>query len=251
MPNNSKGCCIFAFNTDDIDYISDAVLAGERVNRYLDLPVTIISDREVLSEHDNIVIDAPDHNRRLKKQWFNLTRTQAYDLTPYDRTLVIDSDYFICSDTLVNHINGNADFAITTELYDPISGVLSTEKLAKSAIPLRWATVMLFNKSIAAYTIFQCAKMIQTHYDYYAALYKFYPTPVRNDYIFSLACHIAAGYGMADYGFANYPLINMDNRVKYSTFDNNSLTYEYTIGDKLYRNKFKNTDLHLMNKVSK
>jgi len=250
MPNNSKGCCIFAFNTTDVDYISDAVLAAERVNRYLNLPVTIISDTDILSEHTNIIINAPDTNFRLKKQWRNLARTQAYDLTPYDRTLVIDSDYFIGSDTLGNHIDSSTEFAITTDLYDPVTGQISRQLLGKTAIPLRWATVLLFNKGSNAAGIFATAQMVQQNYDYYAALYGFYPTPVRNDYIFSIACHLAGGYGKTDYSFRNYPLINMDHRVSYGQFTDNKLIYQYQFNDKTYANRFVNTDLHLMNKAS-
>jgi hypothetical protein len=249
MPDSSKGCCIFAFNTDEVDYIGHAVLAADRVNRYLDMPVTIISNQEIRGGHGNIVIDAPVRNIKLRKQWFNLARTQALELTPYDRTLVLDSDYMLFSDTLQAHVDSTVDFIMTKQLYDPTTGNLTVNQLGKSHLPVYWATVMIFNKGIQARQIFATAQLVQKHYAYYAALYGFVDTPIRNDFIFSIACHIAGGYGQTDYGFVNYPLVNCDSRVEYVELRPDGLVYDYIKGER-YRNRITNMDLHLMNKDS-
>jgi len=244
----SKGCIIAAFNTDSYDYIGDAVLAGERVNRHLNLPVTIITDvSDIMSEHDVITVPKPADNPRLKQNWYNMNRTQLYDLSPYDRTLLIDSDYFICTDTLSAHMDGSADFIMAREVYNPVTGEITTHRVGESALPMYWATVTIFNKSAEASLIFELAKHIQKHWEYYSAYYRFRASPMRNDYIFSIACHLAGGYGQKDYGFVNYPLVNCDSNVKYTRFLDDQLVYEYA-GKSLSRNKLTNMDLHLMNK---
>ena len=39
-----KGVLIYAFNNDKVDYFQQAVWCADRVNRFLDLPVSIITD---------------------------------------------------------------------------------------------------------------------------------------------------------------------------------------------------------------
>jgi hypothetical protein len=55
------------------------------------------------------------------------------------------------------------------------------------------------------------------------------------------------GYGMRDYGFKNYPLVNCDAQIDYEKFEDDKLVYRY-VTDKVYANSIANVDLHLMNK---
>jgi hypothetical protein len=254
MPNNSKGCIIAALNTVELNYIGLSKQAADRVVKYLGLPVTIITDNPNadFGKHNVVAVDKPIDNRRTpfgkqNQQWFNLVRTQVYDLSPYDRTLLIDGDYFICTDALLPHVNCNADFIMAKEIYNPTNGNIEIYKLGNTAIEQYWATVCIFNKCRESANIFEMAKHVQKHYRYYSELYRFAPRPLRNDYIFSIACHLIGGYGMKDYGFKSYPLINCNDQIDYESFENNKLIYRY-IKDGVYSNRFINTDLHLMNK---
>jgi hypothetical protein len=254
MLNNSKGCIIAALNTVELNYIDISKRAADRVAKYLDLPVTIITDNANVDfgKHNVIAVDKPIDNRRTpvgkqNQQWFNLVRTQVYDLSPYDRTLLIDGDYFICTDALLPHVNCYADFIMAKEVYNPVEGKVETYKIGNTQIDMYWATICIFNKSTEAANIFAMAKHVQQHYRYYSELYRFSPRPLRNDYIFSIACHLMGGYGLKDYGFKNYPLINCNNQIDYESYENNKLVYRY-VKDKVYANRFVKTDLHLMNK---
>jgi len=253
MPNNSKGCLIAAFDNENHIYFDMAVTAADRVSKHLKIPVTIVTDRNDgdIGQHTCISIEKPGGNWRTNNgkdySWHNLIRTDLYDLSPYDRTLIIDSDYSICTDNLLVHINSSADFIMTRDVYNVRTGKVERYKLGNTQIDMYWATVSIFNKSKVAKNIFSMAKHVQKHYLYYSELYGFHRSPIRNDFIFTVACHLMGGYGLKDYGFKKYPLVNCDNFVKYISFDNDKLIYQYET-TKLCANKLQNLDLHLMNK---
>jgi hypothetical protein len=54
----NRGVLIYAFNNDSIDYYQQAVWCADRVVKYLDLPVTIVTDgsSQNLRECDHNVI---------------------------------------------------------------------------------------------------------------------------------------------------------------------------------------------------
>ena len=246
---NSNGCIITAFNNEKHDHLRMAVQAADRVVKHLNIPVTIVTDDETadVRTHARIVAAKPKINLRKDFTWYNLSRTDLYDISPYDRTLIIDSDYYVCTPNLLAHINSNADFIMTRDVYNVRTGKVERYKLGNTQIDMYWATIAIFNKCEETKNIFEMAKHVQKHYLYYSQLYGFNRNPVRNDYIFTIACHLIGGYGLKDYGFKKYPLINCDNFTKYISFEDDKLIYQYE-STKLCANKLQNLDLNLMNK---
>ena len=131
----SNGALIFAHNNSSIDYTKLAVFAATRIKQFLNIPVSIVTDnRKWLDENfhqhpfDKIIeITAEPATQKLfydgtlaskKLEWKNLSRNRAYDLTPYDRTLVIDSDYILCSSILKSAFETDAIFQIYQTSFD-------------------------------------------------------------------------------------------------------------------------------------
>jgi len=250
MPNNSKGCLIAAFDNENHIYFDMAVMAADRVAKHLKIPVTIVTDRLEgdTHQHKRIIVEKPGGNwRNDGSTWRNLIRTQLYDLSPYDRTLVIDSDYFLCTPNLLPHLNCSRNFIMTKQVYSPVNRKIESYKLGNTQIDMYWATVCIFSKCEESYSIFEMAKHVQEHYEYYSAIYEYRRVPIRNDFIFSVALHLMGGYGMRDYGFKSYPLVNCDSLMDYDKFENDKLVYRY-VTDKIYANSINGIDLHLMNK---
>ena len=108
-----KGILIYAFNNTNINYFRQAVWCADRVSKYLALPVTIVTDEASIGDTKhthNIIISRAESggyrvfNPSIRSQadiWYNGNRFQSYDLSPYDQTIVIDSDYIVCSDQLL------------------------------------------------------------------------------------------------------------------------------------------------------
>jgi hypothetical protein len=252
QPNSFKGCLITAFDTNEYSYTSLAVAAADRVVEHLNIPVTIVTDRAIDTHHSQLIVDRPQNNPRYPmgkppSDWYNLIRTSLYDISPYDRTLVIDCDLMLATNNLKPYVDSTADFLIAGNIYDPMQGLPTYQlQVGTSQIAMTWATIMIFNKSEEAHAIFEMAMVVQNNYAYYSNLYGFLPSPIRNDYIFSIACHLIGGYGLKSYTI-NLPLINCNKQIEYKAWGSNQLTYQY-VDDKIYLNKIKAVDLHLMNK---
>ena len=53
----SKGVLLFAFNSPKYNYYEMAVSTAKRINHFLDLPVTIVTDNESLPEQQLYTFD--------------------------------------------------------------------------------------------------------------------------------------------------------------------------------------------------
>ena len=239
----SKGCIIFANETELFDYARLANMAAARVTKHLGLPVTILTAENIA--HNSRTL--PGHVGNYS--WKNLGRTQAYTLSPYDRTLIIDADFFVASDALLPHIEGSFPFGMIKDMYNPATGDPFLPTLGNSKIPQQWSTVMIFDKCDLSEKIFQTADHVLTHYPYYSALYKFNPTPIRNDYAFTIACHLMGGYGQTELSL-KYRMNNCDFNTEILELNDEDVLIRYPKGNKKFLQRLRGMDLHLQNKIS-
>ena len=107
----SKGVILFAFNSPKFNYYDMAVATAKRINHFLNLPVTLVTDETSIPTDPNYVFDktitvTPDkNNKRDWGIWINKGRYQAYELSPYDETILLDTDYLVNSNKLL-YCNG-------------------------------------------------------------------------------------------------------------------------------------------------
>jgi hypothetical protein len=241
----SKGCIIFADRTDDFDYARLAQISAARVEKHLKIPVTL------LTTDDTIDNDRSLPGSSTKMSWKNLSRTRALELSPYDRTLLIDADFFVGSDALAAHLDGSFAFAMVRDMYDPVTGKRFSLSLGTSKIPQLWATVMIFDKSDFSRKIFAMADHVICHYDYYSRLYGFSNRPIRNDFAFTIACHLLGGYGMSDYSFRGYVMNNCDFSTKIAEIQEDNVLVRYNKEpEKPALQRLRNMDVHLQDKSS-
>lgn len=253
------GAVIIANNSEKFNYVQLAEECAKRVKYHLNIPIAIISEHEIQSQTFDKVIHCTSHrpNQRLlgqnKYEWKNLDRIKAYELSPWDRTLLLDADLFINSNALKNHLNTTFDFAIARTCYDPTTGYDYVQKLGKTSIDQVWATLMIFNKSDLANKMFMLAEHVLDHWDYYHKLYNFNSFPLRNDYAFSIACHLLGGYGNTKFDLANYKLTNCDfnTKIKEIKFNNVLVSYKKQHGTQIknYVQRIK-SDVHMQDKIS-
>lgn len=239
----SKGCITFANKSDLFDYERLANMAAARVTKHLGLPVTILTTDTAIDNIRTLPGNAGNFS------WKNLGRTQAYELSPYDRTLIIDADFFVASDALLPHINGSFEFGIIRDMYNPVTGEPFVPTLGYSKIQQLWSTVMIFDKCDLSAKIFETADNVLNHYPYYSKLYNFNPSPIRNDYAFTIACHLMGGYGQEDFSL-KYTMNNCDFNAEILEVNDDDVLIHYPKGDKQMIQRLKNMDLHLQNKIS-
>jgi hypothetical protein len=258
----SRGALLFAFNSPKYNYYEMAVATAKRINHFLGLPVTIVTDEPsipntITYEFDNtIVVEADKSNVRDYNVWINKGRYQAYDLSPYDETLLLDTDYMVNGDTLLKTFDLPTDFAChdtTSFLMHP--GV-AQEVLSVYSYKTLWATVVMFKKTQRAKQIFECLEMVQKNYEHYANIHSFIGGVYRNDYALTLALRIANGHADRPEDIIPWNLVHVGKNTSVYNNNDDELNAEYTVMfDNWQRGKIrkeyttiKDTDFHVMNK---
>lgn len=258
----TKGCLLFAHN-GVIDYGSQAVLAARLAIKHLGVPVSLVTDQETLDSirlplpFDKVILTSkPDTTnwRYLSNgasseivEFINSNRSSAYDLTPYDRTLLIDTDFLIMSDTLNKYWDDADDFLITDRMVDlTYLGQDQTDYVISSySINMLWATNIMFTKNDRTRLIFDLVDYIKDNYLYYSQLYDFPVTQYRNDFAFSIACHMLGAYGTLP---SPIFIRDVDSLIK---VDQDRLLFmlkDYNKQDNYLLLRTQRQDIHLMNK---
>ena len=94
----SKGVLIFAFNNEEIDYEKIAHLNASMIEYNMNVPVHIFTSHEaaVAGYTDQIAIGRRRYRDFNKVLSFNNgLRWNAFEISPFDETLVIDADICI------------------------------------------------------------------------------------------------------------------------------------------------------------
>lgn len=249
-----RGIVLIAHNNDKDDYYGMAVYTAKRVNKFLDLPVTIITDSSSITDtnysFDNTILVEPDKtNHRRDAVWINKGRYKIYEQTPYDDTLLIDTDYMINSNLLLNTFRSDTDFSCHKNIKWLMEGD-NHEYFHKRLIPTHWATVLRFKRSNRVEQIFGMMEMIQTNYDHYAKIYKFMGHMYRNDYALTIALKTVNGHLENPTDYFNWRLLHAglgvrvhretDTRYVLIAKDKNTEKNEYIVVDGI--------DFHMLNK---
>lgn len=200
----TTGALIFAFNNEQTDYLSMAAWNAARIKRYLDIPVAVVTDAKGkdLADFDRIIwADAESGGTRYFDDygatvtWHNAGRVNAYNLTPWERTLVLDADYVVDSDNLVPVLESPKDFLCFAKAYDITSPLeYLSPNFGRHKFPMYWATVMMFRKTSLAQYIFDTMHMIKQNWNHYRAIYGIHRTTYRNDYALSIALALVNGH---------------------------------------------------------
>jgi hypothetical protein len=269
-----NGAVIFAQNNARVDYVKLAVFAANQIKKYLNIPVSIITDsrgwlEQAYPDHpfDQIIDIESKSEQQLKKfndgslygtniEWKNKERTSIYQLTPYDKTLVIDSDYIINSDILKSVFDNNYDLQIYRNGMD-LAGWRDTSefnRINSYTIPFYWATVFVFQKNIVIESFFILVDYIKTNWDYFKLLYNIRSDTYRNDFSFSIAIHLLNGKQENDFavelpGKMTYILdrdflVSAKDNVMNFLVEKEKYLGEYTLV------KTTGLDVHVMNKSS-
>jgi len=186
----TTGALIFARNNEQIDYEAMARWSARNIERHLGIPTHIVTDDSRLDSGSRYFVDAGT------VAWHNTNRMDAYRLSPWERTLVLDADYVVASDQLKSLLEVDQDFLAHRWAYD-VTGrndFTGLNWFGGNQMPMWWATVMMFRKSRQAELIFESMQMIRDNWNHYRALYKNSKTTYRNDHALSIALGIVNGH---------------------------------------------------------
>lgn len=256
----TTGALIFAFNNETIDYVKMAGWCAENVRRHLGIPVAVVTDANILDgdrTFDHVIASAPRsggtrwfEDYQTSVVWHNAGRTDAYNLSPWDQTLVLDADYVVASNQLQTLLHSDQDFLAHASAYD-ITGVDDFRGLnhyGEYQMPMSWATVMMFRKSDHAQLIFDTMNMIRANWRHYKNIYKIASATYRNDHALSIALNIVNGQTL-EYNSIPWGLASLTPEHTVTEIDEDYYKINYVDTEKRPRwITIRNQDFHAMGK---
>lgn len=261
----SRGILIFAFNNSTFNYFGQACWVADRVERFLGIETTIVTDQKSVSntKHNVVITDAIGSNMRnfdtsadgMVDTWYNGNRYQADALSPYDETIVIDSDYVVNSSQLNLLFDSPHDFLCHRYATDLTytNSLQHYDSFGKTKVPHYWATVLFFRKSYFSKTVFDTILMVKDSYRFYSNLYHFPSQPFRNDFAVSIALTIVYGHRLHAIPSIpwNLPTIVTNANVAKISDTEYELSYTKHTQDRSKRvyTLIKDQDFHCINKV--
>lgn len=273
----TKGVVLFAQNNHSLDYIKQAIFCAKKIKKHLNLPVAIATDNaDYLTENypyyekyidyvieldwkeckqKRIMRDGTMSDRDL--EWRNHDRGTVYDITPFDETLVMDTDFIVGNDIFLNAFDAPDDFLLyrhVTDLNHDREGQELFDKISDRSVDMYWATVFYFKKTARNKVLFDLINHIKENWLYYRLVYQIPDITYRNDFSFSIAIHILNGHQVS-----NWPK-TMPGNLWFTT-DADILvklkdeSYTFLIDKKDWKghyniNHVSDVNIHIMNKFS-
>ena len=241
VKHETKGICMFAYNNQELDYTRFAAIASKYAKHHMNnIPVALILDdgterwlqetrsaNEIASLFDYVIIDnvPQEHNMRkhmdspwteFNAQFTNTNKHKVFELTPFEKTLLIDTDFLI--------MNNFYDYIFDTEIplaLHKFASYIGNELPYSNEIALNeggighwWSTVVYFDQSKQSKLFFDTWAHIKDHWEYYSLLYQFPKHLFRTDFCVSIATHLMNGFTTEEFvhDFLNTPLLNMDQK---------------------------------------
>ncbi len=272
-----KGILMYAHNSRKVDYALMSLISGGLAKKHLQVPVSIITDEstvkwmkesKIYEQAENIfehiiVTERPDtsNQRRLRDglsddmvPFINADRYSAWELTPYDRTLLIDTDFLIFSDHLNEYWDVDQDVMISesiNDIFDQKRLGYHDRYVSDTGIKLYWATTVMFTKNQNSKFFFDTVEYVKKNYKFYSDLFRFDNRQYRNDISFSVAKHIIDGFETPDLKMLPPILTALDRDVLAEVSDN-KLTFlvNYNLDNNFCAARISGIDIHVMNKQS-
>jgi len=243
----TTGALIFAFNNEQTDYVAMAEWSAKNIDRHLGIPTRIITNKDVAIVGTNSRYFA-DYATNVT--WHNESRTDAYALSPWDQTLVLDADYIVASNQLQQVLNSQQNFLAHRLAYDivGINDFAGLNYFGHNRMPMWWATVMMFRRSRHAELIFECMSMIKNNWVHYKGLYKNNSPSYRNDHALSIALGIVNGHTLNHAGIP-WKLASLTPEHKLTQLAIDEYRVDFTTSNNKSRwIEIRNQDFHAMGK---
>lgn len=243
----TRGVVIFAIDNETTRYTYLADRLAARVHEYLRIPTTILTTKDLSATSSGSRWWADTNSMA---QWYNQGRCQAFDLTPYDETLVLDADYVVASDRLSLCWHLGPDMLAPRWAYD-VTGLSDYDALnhwGRWRMPMSWATVIYFRKSRHTEAVFDVMHRVQENWQHYRDLYGAGNSRFRNDFALSIAQHVASGY-QGQWPHLPWQMASIDPQHKITQLDHTTFRVDYTdVNQRARWTLIRDQDLHVMGK---
>ena len=243
----TRGILLFCFDTEHTKYHKVLERCVRLIKQNLKLQITVVTNYETFKRIRPLgfinykFIEPERGNTKLGKEWNNVDRHMAYELSPYDTTLVMDIDYFCYSDNLLQYMDTKYDFLVPDRVHD-LTDRNTFQQRVWSMIPMVWATVFVFKKSKRAKQIFDMIKYVKDYYLYFVELYRIVARNYRNDYAFAIALQQINGF--MSYDKFPFALATLPADCEIVRMTDNGIAWK--LNDQI--NWSEKQDVHILNK---
>lgn len=266
----TNGVLCFAHNNGKVNYIKQAQFLAKRVKQHLNLPTTLVTSTPQGLDDNTVfdqVIKIADDNNNVKRYYNgslhhqrlpfkNNDRVRSYELSPYDTTLVLDTDYIVCNNVFNNAFNSIHDFQIYKNGIDLCDWRKHKEfdYINNTGIPFYWATCFCFTKTQETKIFFNLLQHLVRNWKHYDQVYNLGSRNFRNDHVFSIAIHMMNGFTDGNWAktLPGKMFYTLDRDIV-KTIKDNSLTFllqkENYVGEYILAST-KDCNVHVMNKFS-
>ena len=257
----NNGILLFAKNNKDFNYIKQAKVSATLAKHYLKVPVALVTPLDDCDEDLSLFDKVIDWKAKVEEinlrpmyvdgkfkpvTWHNLDRLTAYELSPWDETLLIDSDYLIQNSVLNTVWGSNNPMLMNTHTRIPAKHQQHVYELViqDGFSKVHWFTVMYFRKCAETQDWFNTAKLIRENYEFYRRTFRVPYHYYRNDITAAIASHICGGF--RDGFMKPLPVrqINSFNMENILDINKGSIVLETETIPVL----LKDTNVHLLNK---
>ena len=243
----TKGVLLFCFNTAEVDYHRILERCVPLIKKNLKLEITVVTNFETYKQLKPLgfvnykFIEPELGNTKNGYEWRNVDRHMAYDLSPYDVTLVMDIDYFPFTDNLRQFLDTDYAFLVSKDAHD-LTDVGSFDMRKWSMIDMVWATVFVFRKGPEARRVFDMVKYVKQYYHHFNEMYRIRAKNYRNDYAFAIALQQANGF--ATYDTMPLSIATLPPGCKVIEMTDTGIAWQYS--DQI--NYTEHQDVHVLNK---
>ena len=250
---NDVGFLLYNIPTPTVDYTKIATICVRHLKHHMpNIPVAVCG--EAVDGADIVIpIDSVKQNQRTyvhksqthRETWYNLTRDRSLDITPFERTVLLDSDYIVQSNQLELLFTCNSPIMMYDSIYNIKEDLVETEYLGNTQIPLKWATVLAFDHSDISHELFALWQKALANYKYYELLYHWRGDgTVWNDKAITIAHQQLTNYNSASKQYIipwHHPFASFSCDVEYVGLD------KIVLRDQKSTSQV-HTDVHILNK---
>lgn len=175
----SKGYVVFAQNSN-INYVQQAIALAISVKQSGNTePISIVTDDSVDANFKYLfdqIIPIPWGDSSKKSHWKVENRWKLYHVSPYDQTIIFDSDILI-TDSLKNlwTFVENYDLYFTSDVVDFKSDLIydtvNRKTFIENNLPTVYSALHYFKKSDLAYSFYSLLELIIKNYDKFSNEY--------------------------------------------------------------------------------
>ena len=244
-----KGILLFSFDTPELHYSKITEKCVELLRIYCpEIPVVVVGEQIIKSADWTILADDPTanvHNLRGPKSWKNLARVDAYELSPFDTTIIIDSDYLVYDNNLLKLFESDQPVLAHTTWCDLNYAEVSTIPMGNSMLDMMWATVLMFKKDAVVREMFDTWSNILKNYRYFAEMFGLNKRMIRNDHAFTIAMANIQDHGSIEHTVIPWDIITANQNFEVKKITNKNIVLQDQHGEITV-----DQSVHILNKES-